>query len=137
MAMFGVPEVAEDDAHRAVDRGRRPPDGFDAIERHIADRYHVEVGLRVGINTGEVVIADDDADVVGDALNTAARLEAACPPGEVLVGEATWRLTRSAVTYDVLGEVIGQGQGRTGRHLPGRRAHRRSTTRRPLPSSDA
>ena len=80
MALFGVPEVAEDDAERAVRTGLALQTGFDAIAAHIADRYRVDVALRVGINTGEVVIAEDDNDIVGDALNTAARLEAACPP---------------------------------------------------------
>ncbi len=70
----------------------------------------VEVGLRVGINTGEVVIDDADADLVGDVLNTAARLEAACTPGQVLVGEETWRLTRSTLGYEPLGEVTVKGK---------------------------
>ena len=52
--------------------------------------------LRVGINTGEVVIADGDADLIGDALNVVARLEKACRPGHVLVGEETWRITRGS-----------------------------------------
>jgi class 3 adenylate cyclase len=77
-----------------------------SVRDHIAKRYGVEVGLRVGINTGEVVIAD--ADLVGDVLNTAARLEAACTPGQVLVGEETWRLTRSTLGYEPLGEVPGR-----------------------------
>ena len=57
-----------------------------------------------------IVIAADDADLVGDALNTAARLEAACAPGRVLVGEDTWRLTRSTIKYEVLGEVTVKGK---------------------------
>ena len=95
MALFGVPEVAEDDAARAVAAGLRLQQDFATIRSLVADRYSMDVGLRVGINTGEVVIADEDADIVGDALNTAARLEAACTPGRVLVGEDTWRLTRA------------------------------------------
>ncbi len=110
MAIWGVPEVAEDDAQRAVECGSALQRGFEVIQRHVADRYSTEVGLRVGVNTGEVVIAADDADIVGDALNTAARLEAACTPGQVLVGEDTWRLTRSAVRYEVLDEVRVKGK---------------------------
>ena len=44
-----------------------------------------EIGLRVGINTGEVVVADDSDDVVGDPVNVAARLEAAAAIGDVLM----------------------------------------------------
>lgn len=110
MAIFGIPEVAEDDAERAVAAGLELQRGFGAIADHISQRYQVDVGLRVGINTGEVVLADEDADIVGDALNTAARLEAACTPGRVMVGEDTWRLTRSTVKYEVLGEVAVKGK---------------------------
>ncbi|NOX30196.1 MAG: AAA family ATPase, partial [Actinobacteria bacterium] len=99
LALFGVPEMAEDDAERAVSCGLALQVGFEEIGRHITARYGIDVGLRVGINTGEVVIASEDEDIVGDALNTAARLEAACAPGRVLVGEPTWRLTRSVVRY--------------------------------------
>ena len=110
MALFGVPEVAEDDALRAVGCGIELQRQFAPIADHIAARYEVEVGLRVGINTGEVVIADDDVDVVGDALNTAARIEAACRPGRVLVGDQTWRLTRFTVASQPLGEVAVKGK---------------------------
>ena len=110
MALFGVPEVAEDDAERAVAAGHDLQQGFVAIRDHIGSRYSVDVGLRVGINTGEVVIDDNDADLVGDVLNTAARLEGECTPGEVLVGEDTWRLARSTHTFEVLGEVEVKGK---------------------------
>ncbi|MGI9624973.1 MAG: ATP-binding protein, partial [Acidimicrobiales bacterium] len=110
MALFGIPEVAEDDADRAVAAGLSLQAGFAGIHDYVLDRHGFELGLRVGINTGEVVISDDDADLVGDALNTAARLEAECEPGRVLVGEDTWRLTRSRVVYEVLGEVGVKGK---------------------------
>ncbi len=110
MAMFGVPEVAEDDAQRAVTAGQQLQRRFAEVAELVHRRFDLDVGLRVGINTGEIVIADGDADLVGDALNTAARLEAACTPGEVLVGEETWRLTRSTTDYEVLGEVEVKGK---------------------------
>lgn len=110
MAMWGVPEVAEDDAERAVRAGLALQDAFSGIRDFIQDRHGVSVGLRVGINTGEVVIADADDDVVGDALNTAARLEAACTPGRVLVGEPTWRLSRHTVEYAEHGVIQAKGK---------------------------
>lgn len=110
MAVFGIPEVGESDAERAVATGLALQAGFDPIHRHIHDRYGFDVGLRVGVNTGEVVIDAQDADIVGDAVNIAARLEAACSPGRVLVGVDTWRLTRSTVKYEVLGEVTVRGK---------------------------
>ena len=111
MAVFGVPDIAEDDAERAVRAGADLQTMFTPFAERIADVYHAEVGLRVGINTGEIVVAEDDDDMFGDALNTAARIEAECTPGRVLVGEQTWRLTRSRITYEVLGEVSVKGKG--------------------------
>ena len=110
MAIFGVPEVAEDDALRAVAAGLELQRRFRGFADSVRERHGIELGLRVGINTGELVTGDGDADLVGDVLNTAARLEAACQPGRVMVGEDTWRLTRSTVSYEVLGEVRVKGK---------------------------
>lgn len=109
-AVFGLPEVAEDDARRAVAAGQDLQRRFAAFAASVRDRHGVDLGLRVGINSGEIVVDDADEDLVGDVLNTAARLEAACAPGHVLVGEDTWRLTRSSVRYEVLGEVMVKGK---------------------------
>ena len=59
----------------------------------------VRLAIRIGVNTGEVVVGDRRrADVVhGDAVNIAARLEQAAEPGEILLGDATYRLVRDAV----------------------------------------
>ena len=110
MAIWGTPEISPDDAVHAVAAGVALQDGFAPIGAATEDRLGIELGLRVGINTGEVVIAADDADIVGDALNTAARLEAACAPGGVVVGESTWRLTRSTVEYEPLEPVAVKGK---------------------------
>jgi class 3 adenylate cyclase/tetratricopeptide (TPR) repeat protein len=110
LALFGVPEVAEDDALRAVTAGFELQRRFMSFADDVRTRHGVELGLRVGVNTGELVVGDDDADLVGDVLNTAARLEGACEPGRVLVGEDTWRLTRSHIGYAALGEVQVKGK---------------------------
>ncbi len=112
MATFGIPEVAEDDARRAVQAGLDAQRRFATFAADIERRHGEPLTMRVGINTGEVVIASGDADLVGDALNVAARLEKACRPGEVLVGEETWRLTRGEFGFDPLGEVSVAGRAR-------------------------
>ena len=110
MATFGIPEIAEDDAIRAVRAGidvqRRFKDFAEGVRAHHGET----LTLRVGVNTGEVVIASGDADLIGDALNVAARLEKACRSGNVLVGEETWRLTRGELGYSPLGEVAVAGR---------------------------
>ena len=110
MATFGIPEVAEDDARRAVLAGVDIQRRFEAFAADVLARYGETLTMRVGINTGEVVIASGDADLVGDALNVAARLEKACRPGHVLVGDETWRITRGELAYEPLGEVTVAGR---------------------------
>jgi class 3 adenylate cyclase/tetratricopeptide (TPR) repeat protein len=106
MAVFGVPIIHEDDALRAA---RAASDLGQALGRLSAEtlRDHgVRLELRTGINTGEVVAGDPAAGssfVTGDAVNVAARLEQAAGPGEILLGEATYRLVRDAV--DVEGPI--------------------------------
>ncbi len=112
MALFGVPEVAVDDAERAVATGLEIQRRFAPFAADVLERYGAALGLRVGINTGEVVFSHGDADLVGDALNIAARLEAAGEPGHVLVGEDTWRLTRSTIAYDRVGVLDLKGKDR-------------------------
>jgi class 3 adenylate cyclase/tetratricopeptide (TPR) repeat protein len=87
MAVFGVPQVHEDDALRAC---RAAVEMRDALP---------ELGIRgrIGLNTGEVVTGTEERLATGDAVNVAARLEQAAEPGEVLIGAATARLVRDAV----------------------------------------
>jgi class 3 adenylate cyclase/ketosteroid isomerase-like protein/tetratricopeptide (TPR) repeat protein len=110
MATFGIPEVAEDDAERAVRAGVDIQDRFARFADDVDAAHGERLTARVGVNTGEVVIGAADADLVGDALNVAARLEKACRPGHVLVGDETWRLTRGVLAYESLGEVTVAGR---------------------------
>jgi class 3 adenylate cyclase len=87
MAVFGIPQVHEDDALRAV---RAASEISEAVAR-----FGLEV--RTGINTGEVVAGSGDTLSTGDAVNVAARLEQAANPGEILFGEGTHALVRGAV----------------------------------------
>ena len=90
MAVFGVPVLHEDDALRALRAAVEMREAFP------------EVGIsgRIGVTTGEVVTGTEERLVTGDAVNVAARLEQAAPPGEILIGEETYRLTRDAVEVE-------------------------------------
>src|SRR5262249_16959116 len=68
------------------------------------------IGVRIGVNSGEVIAADNETLVTGDAVNVAARLEQAASPGEVLVGEQTCRLARGAVRVEALEPVAAKGK---------------------------
>ena len=87
MAVFGVPQLHEDDALRAV---RAAVEMRDALPE-------LGVEARIGLNTGEVVVGTSERLATGDAVNVAARLEQAAGAGEVLLGPETAQLLRDAV----------------------------------------
>ncbi|MBA2255489.1 MAG: adenylate/guanylate cyclase domain-containing protein, partial [Chloroflexi bacterium] len=91
MAVFGVPRSRDDDATRAVRAGLALVHGIQQLGASLGLDEDA-LRLRVGVNTGEAVIAaagPDEGRVTGDTVNTAARLQTAAPPGGVLVGETT------------------------------------------------
>src|SRR5712692_10433192 len=113
MAVFGAPLAHEDDAERAVRAGLRI---IEAIEELNASDPGLELSVRVGINTGEAVVAlgarpeHGEAMVAGDVVNTASRIETAAYAGTVAVGELTYRITRDNVDYQELGPVEVKGK---------------------------
>ena len=88
VALFGAPVAHEDDAERAVRAALRMQETLDRLRREAA----IDAHLRVGVNTGEVVVgalrAGGDYTALGDAVNTAHRLQTAAEPDEILVGPA-------------------------------------------------
>src|SRR5690349_13556545 len=101
MAVFGLPTVHEDDALRAVRAALSMGTALERVNADLRSRFGVTLANRTGVNTGEVVATDDPTAnqnlATGDAVNVAARLEQAAPPGAVYVGEITYRLVRDAV----------------------------------------
>jgi tetratricopeptide (TPR) repeat protein len=103
MAVFGMPTVHEDDALRAVRAAAQMREAIAELNRDLARDWGIEISIRIGVNTGEVVAGDIEtghALVTGDAVNVAARLEAAAAPGEILIGDATYRLVPNAVLVE-------------------------------------
>src|SRR4051812_28817960 len=97
MAVFGVPTVHEDDALRAVRAGDELRAGLSELNDELEAGYGTRLELRMGVNTGEVVTGTEERLATGDAVNVAARLEQAAQPGEVLLGEETYRLVRDGI----------------------------------------
>src|SRR3954447_26472820 len=91
MAVFGVPRSRDDDAERAVRAGLALVSAVQQMRSQLGLDDDV-LRLRVGINTGEAVVAtsgNDEGRVTGDTVNTAARFQTAAPPNGVLIGEST------------------------------------------------
>lgn len=108
LAVFGAPTAHEDDAERAVRAGGAIVAALTGLEPPIE--------VRVGVNTGECLVDLDarpqagEAYVTGDVVNTAARIEAAAPPGAVLVGSATYQVTRRVFDYSEQPSVAAKGK---------------------------
>src|SRR5690348_4638127 len=100
MAVFGVPVAHEDDALRAC---RAAVEMRDALPE-------LGVAGRIGVNTGEVVTGTEERLATGDAVNVAARLEQAAQPGEVLIGERTLALVRTAVDVEPVEPLVVKGK---------------------------
>jgi class 3 adenylate cyclase/tetratricopeptide (TPR) repeat protein len=102
MAVFGIPELHEDDALRAVRAAGEMRDALVELNAELEPSWGVSLRTRIGVNTGQVVVGDQRGAplVVGDAVNVAARLEQAAGPGEILLGASTYALVRGAVSVD-------------------------------------
>ena len=81
MAVFGVPQVHEDDALRAVRAAGDMRDVLTALNAELDRDHGVSLACRIGVNTGEVVAGAGDAVVVGDTVNVAARSNRRRAPG--------------------------------------------------------
>ena len=110
VALFGAPIAHEDDAERAVRAGLRMQETLSGY----AAESGVAVRMRVGVNTGEVLVgalrAGGDYTAMGDVVNTASRLQTSAEPGEVLVGESTWQITSDAFGYEPRGALFARGR---------------------------
>jgi len=113
MAVFGIPRLHEDDALRAVRAAIGMREALADLNADLERQHGEGLAARIGVNTGEVVAGDPSAGqrlVTGDAVNVAARLEQAAAPGEILVGEPTFRLVRDAVEIEPVDPLALKGK---------------------------
>jgi class 3 adenylate cyclase/tetratricopeptide (TPR) repeat protein len=100
MALFGVPTAQEDDAERAV----RAALALHGALAELNAARGTQLQMRAGVNTGPVVVAGSAGDYVatGDTVNLTARLQAAAPPGGVLISHETYAQVRGL--FDVVAQ---------------------------------
>lgn len=133
IALFGAPVAHEDDAERAVRAALQ-------MQQSLAQLHsEVQVGMRVGINTGQVLVgslrAGGDYTAMGDVVNVASRLQTLADAGQVIVGADTFAVTQAVIDYEPLGPVQARGRAepvdawvaRGTLALPGRRPRREAT----------
>jgi class 3 adenylate cyclase/tetratricopeptide (TPR) repeat protein len=115
-ALFGAPVAHEDDPQRAVSAGLEIVEAVRAYrEENSGDRYR-DLNVRVGINTGPVVVGQVGSDLrveytaMGDAVNVAARMEQTAEPGTVQITADTARLVRATFDLEARGDVRVKGK---------------------------
>jgi class 3 adenylate cyclase/tetratricopeptide (TPR) repeat protein len=100
MAAFGTTHVREDDAIRAVRAGAAALAALRELNAELTATHQVALEARAGVYSGDVIavtMPGGDFRVVGDAVNTAARLQSAAQPGEILIGADTAAMVRAQV----------------------------------------
>src|SRR5881398_1681091 len=113
MAVFGAPVTHEDDAERAVRAGLRI---LEAIEELNEAEPELSLQVRVGINTGEAVVAlgarpeEGEGIVTGDVVNTASRLQGAALVNGIAVSQTTFRATERIFEYEPHEAVMVKGK---------------------------
>src|SRR5438034_11606412 len=116
MALFGAPLAHEDHAVRACYAALRMQESVTRYADEAWRAHGVAVQIRVGLNSGEVVvraIGNDlrmDYSAVGETTHLAARMEQAAPPGTVLIAPATVHLVEGVVAVKSLGRVPVKGR---------------------------
>lgn len=114
MAVFGAPTAHEDDPERAVRAAAAMQETVRRLVQDTAgDSAEGRLGLRIGINTGEVLAGVQAAisyTVIGDTVNTAARLSAAATIGTVYAGRETVLATGSVASWRELADLVLKGK---------------------------
>ncbi len=127
MAIWGLPSLREDDAIRAVRAALAMQaevgswglevGGWKVDDGLVPDRKSTDLDLqiRIGVNTGLAavswIVSTGERNVIGDAVNVAARLQEAAPPGGIFISRATYDLVRGL--FAVHEELLLNAKGRS------------------------
>lgn len=116
LAFFGAPIAHEDDPQRAVLAGMDIVAGIKPYRDQIKQSHAIDFDIRVGINTGLVVVGAVGSDLrmeytaLGDAINLAARMEQTAKPGTVQVAHDTYKLVKPLFNFEELGGIEIKGK---------------------------
>ena len=114
MAVFGVPAALEDHAVRACHAALGIQDETVRLAVEVKDRDCVELQLRVGLNSGQVIAGDVGSipfryTAIGEQVGMAQRIESVAPPGGVMVSESTARMVAHAAVLNEMEMVSIKG----------------------------
>ncbi len=112
LVYFGYPQAHEDDAERAVTAGLAIVRSMADLNAGIGRRHEVVLAVRVGVATGSVVVGDivgegaaEEAAVVGETPNLAARLQGVAEEDQVVIGPTTRHLIGTTFELEDLGPL--------------------------------
>lgn len=101
MALFGAPTATQDDASNALNAAVAMQRRMLGINRELRDEGFPEIGVGMGLHTGEVIVGYIGSDrrseytAIGDTVNTSSRLESNARGGEILISDATAKAAHS------------------------------------------
>lgn len=116
LAFFGAPIAHEDDPQRAILAGLDIVSEMRPYREHIQQQHGVDFDVRVGINTGLVVVGAVGSDLrmeytaLGDAINLASRMEQTAVPGTVRIAHDTYKLVKPLFEVEELGGIEVKGK---------------------------
>jgi len=111
MALFNAPNNVPNHALCAVEAAWAMKKGATALKQQIMDDYGVDLQFGIGINTGAAVVGNMGSDfrmdytAIGDAINTAARLESNAEKGQIIISDATYQQVKEHVKVTELGTI--------------------------------
>ena len=123
MAVFGAPVALEDHALRACLAALDIHREVDRLSGEVRERDGVELRLRVGLNSGQVIAGEIGSGpmsytTIGEQVGMAQRMESVAPPGGVMLSESTARLVGDVVTLGEPESVRIKGARRAGERPP-------------------
>ena len=116
LAFFGAPVAHEDDPERAVLAALDMLAAIDEFARQLKATHGIDFRIRAGVNTGPVMVGNVGSDLryeytaLGDAVNVAARMQAAAQTGTILITETTRRLSGDTFELEDLGAIEVKGK---------------------------
>ena len=118
MALFGAKVASEQDTERAVEAGLQMLAVMNQFDRALEKRLgrELDLGVRIGINTGEVTTGkvgekrEGDFTVMGDPVNLASRMESNAPLNRIMMPVATMRRVEQAFEFEAHGNIQVKGK---------------------------
>jgi class 3 adenylate cyclase/tetratricopeptide (TPR) repeat protein len=116
LAVFGAQVAKENDPQRAVLAGLEIIEGVESFQKQVEKEIGLNFTVRVGINTGLVVLMETGADetmeftAMGDPVNLAARIEQTALPGTVQISANTYKFVESLFEFKPLGAIKVKGK---------------------------